>query len=267
MKNYAIFCKSDDVSLATKESLEKLMGTLSSDFKKDEDNPELVFVIGGDGTLIRAIHNYLNKLNDVTFVGINTGTLGYLMEYNPSELDEMLASINRNTTEVESYNLLKADINYGEGKFDTLFAVNEFNLHKNSGYLDSDVYLDDELLERYRGSGFIVCGLIGSTGLARSYNGSILVNRKDLLEIIEVAPLRNKLGNSIGSPLIIDDSVTVRLKENLNTVYVGYDSDYLKVEKCEEITISSSDKEVFLMKNPNKNKINKIRNSLICGIR
>ena len=263
MKNYAIFCKNDDTSSAIRASLEKLLKKFSSEFRLDEQNPELVFVVGGDGTLIRAIHSYIDNLKDIAFVGINTGTLGYLMEFEPNELVGLIALILKNKTDVESYYLLKAEIAYSNKKYETLYAVNEFNLHKNSGYIDSDVYLDDEYLERYRGSGFIVCGLIGSTGLARSYNGSILVNRKDLLEIIEVAPLRNRLGNSIGSPLIIDNSVEVHLRVNLKDINVGYDSDYLKVENCEEITIGSSDKEVLLMKNPYKNKVEKIRESLI----
>ena len=33
----------------------------------DEQNPELIVCIGGDGTFLRAIHQYIDRLDDVYF--------------------------------------------------------------------------------------------------------------------------------------------------------------------------------------------------------
>ena len=36
-----------------------------------------VIVIGGDGTILRAIHRYLDKIESIRLLGIHTGTLGF----------------------------------------------------------------------------------------------------------------------------------------------------------------------------------------------
>ena len=38
----------------------------------------LFFSVGGDGTLLRAIHTYIDKLDEIQFVAIHTGNLGFL---------------------------------------------------------------------------------------------------------------------------------------------------------------------------------------------
>lgn len=62
-----------------KESIEvkgKLMRKLiEADIDIVEDHPDLVVVIGGDGTMLSAIRK-MRKLR-IPFVGINTGTLGF----------------------------------------------------------------------------------------------------------------------------------------------------------------------------------------------
>ena len=41
--------------------------------------------IGGDGTLLYAVQKYLDLLDDVNFVGIHTGTLGFFTDYTEEE--------------------------------------------------------------------------------------------------------------------------------------------------------------------------------------
>ena len=47
---------------------------LSHGFVLDKENPELIFVFGGDGSLMRAVHIYDKKGK---FILINTGHLGF----------------------------------------------------------------------------------------------------------------------------------------------------------------------------------------------
>ena len=43
----------------------------------NEEDPEIVISIGGDGTLLHAFHRFSHKLDTVSFVGIHTGHLGF----------------------------------------------------------------------------------------------------------------------------------------------------------------------------------------------
>ena len=59
----------------------------------DEEEPEIVLSIGGDGTLLHAFHRYSHRLDKVAFVGIHTGHLGFYADWKPSELEKLVLSI------------------------------------------------------------------------------------------------------------------------------------------------------------------------------
>ena len=59
----------------------------------DEQEPEIVLSIGGDGTLLHAFHRYLHRLDKTAFVGIHTGHLGFYADWKPSELEKLVLSI------------------------------------------------------------------------------------------------------------------------------------------------------------------------------
>ena len=44
----------------------------------NEEEPDLVITVGGDGTLLYAFHRYSNRLNETAFVGVHTGHLGFM---------------------------------------------------------------------------------------------------------------------------------------------------------------------------------------------
>lgn len=76
MKRFAIVHKLDDVSQKMARIVKKQVGAF---MEYDETNPELVISVGGDGTILFAVHKYLDQLENVMFVGIHTGTLGFLL--------------------------------------------------------------------------------------------------------------------------------------------------------------------------------------------
>ena len=52
-----------------------------------EDDPQLVVVFGGDGTMLRAFHEFLGR---VPVIGINFGRFGFLASIQPDELESGL---------------------------------------------------------------------------------------------------------------------------------------------------------------------------------
>ena len=89
MKRYAIVSKKDDVSrhlaVLIKDELKELI--------YDEEHPDIVISVGGDGTMIYSIHRYEHVLNDVSFVGIHTGTLGFFTDYLKDEYKQLVKDI------------------------------------------------------------------------------------------------------------------------------------------------------------------------------
>lgn len=52
---------------------------MEGNMQYDDNNPDIVCVIGGDGTFLSAIHKYIHRLDKTIFTGIHTGTLGFLL--------------------------------------------------------------------------------------------------------------------------------------------------------------------------------------------
>jgi NAD+ kinase len=52
-----------------------------------QDDPELVIVLGGDGTMLQAFHEYLGR---VPVIGVNFGRFGFLASIQPDELEDGL---------------------------------------------------------------------------------------------------------------------------------------------------------------------------------
>ena len=46
-------------------------------FILNDNNPDIVISIGGDGMLLSAFHKYEDQLDKVRFVGVHTGHLGF----------------------------------------------------------------------------------------------------------------------------------------------------------------------------------------------
>ena len=85
---YALIVRNDDLS---KKTALKIKESLQNFFIYDEKNPDLVISIGGDGTILEAVHQYLNV--DCCFVCIHTGTLGFYTDYQVDEVDQFIKDV------------------------------------------------------------------------------------------------------------------------------------------------------------------------------
>ena len=50
-------------------------------FVRDDEHPDVVITVGGDGTLLGAFHRYRNQLDSIRFVAIHTGHLGFYTDW------------------------------------------------------------------------------------------------------------------------------------------------------------------------------------------
>ena len=95
---YFIMSRSDDLS---NELMDKARAYLT-DFGMEwnEEEPDIVLSIGGDGTMLHAFHKYSDQLSSVAFVGIHTGHLGFYADWKPIEIEKLVLSIAKKEYEV-----------------------------------------------------------------------------------------------------------------------------------------------------------------------
>ena len=90
MLNYAVLSRGDRHSNELTERFHQLASERG--FIRNDSKPDTVISIGGDGTLLQAFHTYLNRIDDVAFVGVHTGHLGFYADWKAEELDDLVAS-------------------------------------------------------------------------------------------------------------------------------------------------------------------------------
>ena len=79
----------------TLEFKKKLIPILKKEgFILSKNNPDVIIVIGGDGTMLSDIRAM--RMHDVPFLGVNTGNLGFLPGINPNNLDVLISLLKDN---------------------------------------------------------------------------------------------------------------------------------------------------------------------------
>lgn len=173
--------------------------------KFDKTDPDIVFVFGGDGSLLEAIKEHLGA--KASFMMINAGTLGFCREYDLSELDELYHDFDFSKLVYESHNLVRIKDN--EGHFTD--AVNEIILASPIETVNLQVSINNEYLMSARGSGIYVASPFGSTGYNYSFGGPIVSGNQGMILSL-VAPIHNKFSHPLVSPLIVSDKDIINIQ-------------------------------------------------------
>ncbi|WP_110113391.1 NAD kinase [Bacillus sp. CGMCC 1.16541] len=208
---FAITSKGDQVS----NTLMQKMRTYLLDFQLeyDEQQPDIVISVGGDGTLLYAFHRYRNRLDKTAFVGVHTGHLGFYADWTPDEIEKLVIAIAKTPYQTVEYPLLEVTIRYINGGREARYlALNECTVKSVEGSLVMDVEIKGQLFETFRGDGLCISTPSGSTAYNKSLGGAILHPSLDAIQIAEMASINNRVFRTIGSPLILPAHHTAMLK-------------------------------------------------------
>lgn len=240
MKRFTTVHRGDDASRMACSYIESQL--IKVGFTKDTLNPELVVVIGGDGTLLNAFHKWIDKIEHLNFVGIHSGTLGFSTDYTINQLDDFIYDVQHKTPVIEEKRILKAHCKSEQKSFE-VFALNEIRVENIVKTQEMDVYLNHEYFESFRGNGLCISGQYGSTAYNRSIAGAVIFPGLDLLQITEISGIHHRYSRSLGSPLIVKPDMVVTLKHHEFThALLCYDNLHLHLDGITEVEISSHNK-------------------------
>ncbi|KXH79792.1 NAD kinase [Sporosarcina sp. HYO08] len=178
----------------------------------DEEEPNIVVSIGGDGTMLHGFHKYKHRLEDTAFVGIHTGHLGFYADWKPKELEKLVISLARKEFNVIEYPLLEVTIQYRHsGDSATYLAMNESTVKSPEVTLVMDVELNGEHFERFRGDGLCVSTPSGSTAYNKALGGAIIHPSLSSMQLTEMASINNRVFRTVGSPLVLPEHHNILL--------------------------------------------------------
>ncbi|KRK32741.1 NAD kinase [Loigolactobacillus bifermentans] len=216
-------------------------------FVIDNDDPEIVITVGGDGTLLAAFHHYEKQLNRIRFVGVHTGHLGFYTDWRDFELDDLVASLLQDTGQQISYPLLDVGVRFqNEAARTHYLALNESTFKRVSATLVADVYIRGEHFESFRGDGLCLSTPTGSTAYNKSVGGAVLHPRLEALQLAEMASLNNRVFRTLGSPLVIAPSewIDIYPDRSAGDYVLQVDQFLLRKSPLEEIRYRIADQRI-----------------------
>ena len=152
------------------------------------EKPELVVVLGGDGTLLSAARIFAKT--ETPILSVNLGSLGFLTEVRLADLYSTLEGWCKNCFTTDSRSMLHSEL-WREGDlFVEHEALNDVVVAKGAIARMGDfrIQLDGQLAASFRADGVIIATPTGSTAYSLAANGPILLPDVDALVISPVCP-------------------------------------------------------------------------------
>jgi NAD+ kinase len=135
---------------------------------------EMVLVIGGDGTLLRAAE--LARPAGVPLLGVNLGHVGFLAETEPENLSEAVDRVVEGKYMIEQRMTIDVTVRANGDVTATTWALNEASVEKvaRERVLDMVVEVDGRPLSRWGCDGVVFATPTGSTAYAFSAGGPVV---------------------------------------------------------------------------------------------
>ena len=181
----------------------------------DREKIDMLFVFGGDGTMLRALDSYVKC--DIPILGINMGRLGFLLETQVDELAEALDAIVRGEYEIERRMMLSVEAELG-GRTVSAFATNEVSVSRGlcQRMIAMDVFVGNTLVDHYIADGVVVASPTGSTAYSLSAGGPIVSPDVPCFVLTPICP------HSLQSrPIVLSAGEKVVLRLNMKEMREG----------------------------------------------
>jgi len=148
---------------------------------------EMVLVVGGDGTLLRAAE--LARPAGVPLLGVNLGHVGFLAEAEPEDLSAAVASVVDREYAVEQRMTIEIDVRINGSPISTTWALNEASVEKaaRERMLDLVIEVDGRPLSRFGCDGVVFATPTGSTAYAFSAGGPVVWPDVEALLLVPIS--------------------------------------------------------------------------------
>ena len=173
------------------------------------DNADVLIVVGGDGTILRACKQY----GDIPLLTVNMGTYGFLSEVTPDTIEQIPSLLESHVIDTRS----KLKVTY-KGKL-LGHVLNEVVVRSTSPIKMDHLLIgvDSESIDLY-GDGVIVATPTGSTAYSLSAGGSILHSDSQVLIVTPICPLFRE-----SHPYVVPDSKRISVTNLSKESYIILD--------------------------------------------
>ena len=235
-----------------------------TDAQHVSDEVECVLVLGGDGTLLQAARDLVDR--SIPLLGINMGTLGYLAEIDRKNIFPALDKLIGGEYTVEHRMMLTGTAFHQSRRMLADIALNDIVISRNGRLrvVDFNVYVDGAFLSSYTADGIIISTPTGSTGYNLSVGGPIVAPEASLILLTAIAP------HTLNSrPIVLPDfvEITIEIGTNHGTDIDGAEATFdgdtsVKLSSGDRIVITRSMREALMIKTKNTSFLEILREKM-----
>ena len=253
-KKVDFFIDKDLDVLLEKNSLKKYLYSQSTILKSSD----LIISIGGDGTFLNTARVVGN--NNIPILGVNLGSLGFMAEVTPDEIDDFIVDIIHNKFKVDELCLLAT-----KHKKKKIFnSLNDIVIDKSNSVrmIDIEIFCNKEKVIRFVGDGVIVSTPTGSTGYSMSAGGSII---SPLSRVFIITPICPHTLNF--RPIVIPDDNIIDIhiygQREFRVTSDGYLTNVYK--SPDKFTLTKADYNIHVVKSLDKTYFQTLNSKLLWG--
>ena len=247
--------KSKGVSYSVDENLSDTFGEREHMDRISFSDCEMLIVLGGDGTILRALDYAIP--GDLPILGVNIGRLGFLCEVERDDVEGDLCRVLDGGYAVDERMTMCIE-GFDEQRF---FALNEVVIDRSTPevrILSLEYAANGTTVNHISGDGLIVATATGSTAYSLSAGGPILAPGLDCFVLTPICP---HMLNVRPVVLSASDRITVRLTDDRNGARAVLDSRKL-VPIQGEIVIRRSKRNARFIRLHNRNYFDLLRGKL-----
>lgn len=234
-----------------------------SNYQELDNSFDLMFTVGGDGTLLRSI-TYIRDSN-IPVIGVNLGRLGFLATVKKETIFEAVDALYKKEFNIKERVLLSVKTNPKTDEIsDINFALNEITLSRkdSASMITVETYLDSEYLTSYWADGLITSTPTGSTGYSLSCGGPVITPQAKSFVLTPVAP-----HNLNARPLVIPDNtkIKMRITGRGDEFFMSLDSRIATIHPDTEVFIEKAPFTLKMIELKNHSFIKTLREKLLWG--
>lgn len=211
---------------------------------------ECAIVLGGDGTLLKAAGDLMER--EIPLLGVNLGTLGYLAEVEIGNIEQALEKLLGGAYMKEARMMLAGDVFHAGKRLAHEFALNDIVISRCGSLqiLHFNIYVNGRFLNGYGADGIIVATPTGSTGYNMSAGGPIVEPGASLVLLTPICPHTLNTRSIVLSP---EDEVTIEIPEGrdkaVQTVEASFDGTHkVTLQTGDKIVIKKASKTTEILK-------------------
>ncbi|MCX4313186.1 MAG: NAD(+)/NADH kinase [Clostridia bacterium] len=138
--------------------------------------------IGGDGTILRIAEHC--AVSETPILGVNMGTVGFLTEIEPAELDDAFKMLIARNYRLERRALIDASV---DGKH--YYALNDAVIRSGGGRMITlKVKVGGALIDKFSCDGYIASTPTGSTAYSLAAGGSVISPNTPVIALTPINP-------------------------------------------------------------------------------